>query len=74
MPLSIDFTKFPSTRFQGSKRKIIPWIFNVIKDLKFNTVLDGFGGTASVSYLFKKMGKAVTYNDNLKFNYYIGKA
>ena len=74
MSNQIEFSNFPSTRYQGSKRKIIPWIFDVIRDLKFNTVLDGFGGTASVSYLFKKLNKEVTFNDFLKFNYLIGKA
>lgn len=72
--LIIDLKNFPTTRYQGSKRKIIPWIYESVKNLKFDTVLDGFGGSASVSYLFKKMGKSVTYNDNLKFNFLIGKA
>lgn len=71
---TINIKEFPTTRYQGSKRKIIPWIYENVKDLKFESVLDAFGGTASVSYLFKKMGKSVTYNDNLKFNYLIGKA
>ena len=71
---NIDFSLFPSTRYQGSKRKITPWIHHHIKDIPFNTVLDAFGGSASVSYLFKRMGKSVTYNDSLKFNYLIGKA
>lgn len=70
----IDFNKFPTTRYQGSKRKLLPWIYENIKNLKFNTVIDIFGGTGSVSYLFKKMGKTVTYNDYLKSNYYLGKA
>lgn len=70
----MEFDQFPTTRYQGSKRKILPWIYNVVKDLEFETVLDACGGTASVSYLFKKMNKAVTYNDKLKFNYLIGKA
>ncbi|MEO7212071.1 DNA adenine methylase [Mucilaginibacter sp.] len=71
----INLKEFPVTRYQGSKRKMISWIFDVLNelDLSFETVLDGFGGTASVSYLFKKMGKNVTYNDSLKFNYLIGK-
>ncbi len=70
----IDFKKFPTTRYQGSKRKIIPWIYQHIKELEFESVLDACGGSASVSYLFKKMNKRVTYNDNLKFNFIIGKA
>ncbi len=72
--VGVNLKNFPSTRYQGSKRKILPWIYRYTKDLKFNTVLDGFGGSASVSYLFKKMNKEVTYNDKLYFNYIIGKA
>ncbi|MDN3509872.1 MAG: DNA adenine methylase [Candidatus Jettenia sp.] len=67
-------SKFPSTRFQGSKLKIADWIWEGIKDLKFQTVLDAFGGTGSVAYMLKQKGKIVTYNDILKFNYYIGTA
>ena len=70
----IDFNQFPTTRYQGSKRKLLRWIYENLKHLKFNKVLDIFGGTGSVSYLFKKMGKTVTFNDYLKSNYYIGKA
>ncbi len=62
----------PSTRYQGSKRRILDWIYENIKDLKFETVLDGFGGTASVSYLFKLMKKKVTFNDILMSNHQIG--
>ncbi|MHC1736620.1 MAG: DNA adenine methylase [Ignavibacteriaceae bacterium] len=73
-PNNIDFKSFPTTRYQGSKRKILPWIYDTIRELRFHTVLDAFGGTGLASYLFKKMGKAVTYNDKLKFNFIIGKA
>jgi adenine-specific DNA-methyltransferase len=66
-------SKFPTTRYQGSKLKYIDWIWHCIKDLKFNTVLDAFGGTGSVAYKFKKESKQVTYNDILEFNYLIGK-
>lgn len=66
--------KFPSTRYQGSKRKLLPWISESLGDIEFNTVLDAFGGTGAVSYLFKSMGKEVTYNDVLLFNSIIGQA
>jgi len=66
--------KFLSTRFQGSKLKIVPWIWSCIQHLKFDTCLDAFGGTGSVAYYLKKMQKEVDYNDNLQFNYTIGKA
>ena len=72
MNLQEEIKKFPTTRYQGSKRKILPWIYNCIKDLEFNTVLDAFGGSGMVSYLFKKMGKSVTFNDILQFNQIIG--
>ncbi|MDI6759392.1 MAG: DNA adenine methylase [Candidatus Brocadiaceae bacterium] len=65
---------FPSTRFQGSKLKIIDWIWDAIKDLAFDTALDAFGGTGCVGYMLKEKGKEVTYNDILKFNWHIGLA
>jgi adenine-specific DNA-methyltransferase len=65
---------FPNTRYQGSKYKLLNWIEHIVKDLQFETVLDAFGGTGSVSYLFKKMGKEVIYNDYLEFNSLIAKA
>ncbi len=70
----IDEPVFPSTRFQGSKLKIVDWIWGAIKDLDFHTALDAFGGTGSVGYMLKKKGKEVAYNDLLKFNWYIGLA
>ena len=60
--------KAPTTRYQGSKRSILPWIYENLKSLPFETVLDGFGGTGSVSYLFKLMNKKVTFNDILPSN------
>ena len=64
----------PSTRYQGSKYKILKWIDYYTRELRFNSVLDAFGGTGCVGYMFKKRGKQVSYNDSLKFNYYVGLA
>lgn len=74
--MNLHLKDFPTTRYQGSKRKIVLWIHEILKNsnIPFETVLDAFGGSASVSYLFKKMDKSVTYNDYLKFNFLIGKA
>lgn len=69
-----DDAIFPSTRFQGSKLKLVDWIWDAIKDLEFNTALDAFGGTGSIGHMLKAKGKEVTYNDVLKFNWYIGMA
>lgn len=65
---------FPSTRYQGSKLKIVDWIWESIKDLQFHTALDSFGGTGCVAYMLKQKGKQVTYNDILKFNWFIALA
>ena len=67
-------TKFPSTRYQGSKQKYADWIWHCIKYIPFETVLDAFGGTGCIAHLLKQEGKKVTYNDILKFNSTIGKA
>ncbi|MDP3029708.1 MAG: DNA adenine methylase [Deltaproteobacteria bacterium] len=64
----------PSTRYQGSKYKILKWIDYYTKELKFDSALDAFGGTGCAGYMFKKNGKQVFYNDSLKFNYYVGLA
>jgi len=65
---------FPSTRFQGSKLKIADWIWESIQQLDFDSTLDVFGGTGIIGYMLKNKGKIVTYNDILKFNWYIGLA
>ena len=62
------YTNFPSTRYQGSKRRILEWIEECMNDIEFETALDVFGGTGSVSYLMKAMGKEVTFNDFLLCN------
>ena len=65
-------SKTPTTRYRGSKRRILPWLFENLKTLKFDTILDGFGGTSSVSYLCKMMEKEVTTNDILHSNHQTG--
>lgn len=78
-PLFCDLTAIetgvlPSTRYQGSKYKILGWIDYYTGELTFDSVLDAFGGTGCVGYMFKKKGKRVVYNDSLTFNYYVGLA
>lgn len=65
---------FPTTRYQGSKRRLLPWLYKIFNRIEFESVLDGFGGSASASYLFKLMGKRVDFNDILKSNYQTGLA
>ena len=66
--------KFPKTRYQGSKAKLVDWIWEKISDLRFETCLDAFGGTGTIAYRLKEENKQVTYNDYLTFNFWIGKA
>ena len=65
---------FPKTRYQGSKYKLKSWIRHHLESLEFETALDAFSGTSSVSYVMKEMGKSVYSNDILKFNALISKA
>ena len=67
-------SRFPGTRYQGSKRKLAAAIVEQLRDLEFTTVLDAFGGTGAVAYALKRIGKHVTYNDVLAFNHQIGLA
>lgn len=62
---------FPVTRYQGSKQKIVDWIWKNICSLKFKTFLDAFSGTACVGFHAKKNQKEVACNDILKFNYQV---
>lgn len=66
--------KFPSTRYQGSKAKLANWIWDKISALHFDSCLDAFGGTGAIAYRLKQANKQVTYNDQLRFNYWIGRA
>jgi adenine-specific DNA methylase len=75
LPLFPQLTaKFPSTRYQGSKAKLVDWLWEQVASLPFDTALDAFGGTGAVAYRLKQAGKSVTYNDVLRFNHLIGKA
>ena len=69
-----DLRKFPQTRYQGSKLKLLSWIWEHIASLDFSTCLDAFGGTGCVGYLLKTRRKTVTYNDVLRSNWIVGKA
>lgn len=66
--------KFPRTRYQGSKYKLKEWIRNSLEQFDFETALDAFSGTSSISYILKSMDKTVYSNDILKFNYQVSKA
>lgn len=66
--------RFPPTRYQGSKRKLLPFLWESVRHLDFTSCLDLFSGSACVSYLFKAQGKRVTSNDILRANQVIAQA
>ncbi len=71
---STTTTPFPTTRYQGSKRKLTGAILAQLENLEFTTALDAFAGTGAVAHSLKNIRKHVTYNDALAFNHQIGLA
>jgi DNA adenine methylase len=65
---------YPSTRYMGSKNKLLPHIWNVAKQFEFDSVLDLFSGSGVVSYMFKAQGKSVISNDYMHFSSTFAKA
>jgi adenine-specific DNA-methyltransferase len=51
----------------GSKFRLLPWIFDILCELDFNSAIDAFSGSGCVSYLLKCMRKRVVSNDFLNF-------
>jgi adenine-specific DNA-methyltransferase len=66
--------RYPQLRFMGSKYRLLPWLREILADLRFDTALDAFSGSGCVSYLLKTMGKRVVANDFLRFPATIARA
>ncbi len=64
---------FPEPQYLGAKYIHRGWIAQYIPD-NSRVVLDAFGGSQSIAYLLKQLGKRTVTNDFLEFNYEIGKA
>ena len=72
-PVPDVISRFPSTRYYGSKRKLLRWMYSHLSAIRFESVLDAFGGTGSVSLLFKAMRKHAAYHDGFRFNEDVGR-
>ena len=48
---------FPELRYMGSKRRLLPWIHEILSTLDFETALDPFSGSNAVAYLIKAMDR-----------------
>lgn len=62
-PSWIQAQKYPTTRFMGSKNKLLKNLSSVAADFDFDEVYDLFSGSGVVGYMFKAQGKRVLSND-----------
>lgn len=60
--------RFPATRYQGSKRKILSELLAVFNTLDYKSPLDLFCGSGVVSLLLRHLGKNVASNDFMLYN------
>lgn len=73
-PLPVQATQYPSTRYMGSKNKLLTEIWAVASQFQFDTALDLFSGSGVVSYMLKSHGKAVISNDYMAMSATYAKA
>lgn len=73
-PLNEQTLKFPTTRYMGSKTKLLADIWAVASQFDVENVIDLFSGSGIVSYMFRTQGKNVTSNDYMAFSANISKA
>lgn len=74
IPLSNQVSLYPTTRFMGSKRKLLDKIWSVASQFEFDTVVDLFSGSGIVGYMFKAQGKKVISNDYMTMSSTFAKA
>ena len=67
-------SKYPSTRYMGSKQKLLPHISESVRNLEFDSVIDLFSGSGIVGYMFKSQGKKVVSNDHMHMSHTFTKA
>ena len=73
-PLPEQVAKYPTTRFMGSKRKLLSEIWSVASQFEFETAVDLFAGSGIVGYMFKAQGKSVISNDYMAMSATFAKA
>ena len=59
----IETPKTEGIKYAGSKLKLLPHIFQLVRKVKPRTVLDGFSGTTRVSQALARAGHCVIAND-----------
>ena len=73
-PLPDQALKFPSTRFMGSKNKLLNQIWGIASQFEYEDVIDLFAGSGVVGYMFKAQGKSVLSNDYMSMSTVLAKA
>lgn len=62
-PLPPQAMRYPSTRYMGSKSKLLTELWAIASQFEFDNAIDLFSGSGVVGYMFKAHGKAVISND-----------
>jgi adenine-specific DNA-methyltransferase len=70
----VEMHPYPRLRYMGNKHRLLPWLHDSFARLSFESALDLFSGSGSVSYLLKSMGKRVIANDFLDFAHHLAVA
>jgi len=65
---------YPELRYMGSKTRLLPWIFETLNTLDFESAIDPFSGSGCVAYLMKAMGRRVIASDFLNFSSTVARA
>lgn len=73
-PLPPQAMQYPSTRYMGSKNKLLGDIWAIASQFEFDTALDLFSGSGIVGYMLKSHGKAVVSNDYMAMSATFAKA
>lgn len=73
-PLPKQTMCYPSTRYMGSKNKLLPELWSIASQFNFDTAIDLFSGSGIVGYMFKSHGKTVISNDYMAMSATFAKA
>lgn len=64
-PIAKEPSDYPTTRYMGSKTKLLGKIWSAASEFEFDTAVDLFAGSGVVSYMLKCHGKRVFSNDHM---------
>lgn len=73
-PIAKEPSDYPTTRYMGSKTKLLGEIWSAASRFEFDTAVDLFSGSGVVSYMFKCYGKRVLSNDHMAMSHVFTRA